>query len=73
MISTFMACQGVAGLAVLQTNLAGVALIAREVTAFHVQLHGTEVVPSPPTEVARIALDLLRAVLPCKSLKIARP
>ena len=73
MVSTFMTCQGVAGLAVLQTNLAGVALIAREVTAFHVQLHGTEVVPSPPTEVAGISLNLLGAVLPSKPLKIARP
>ena len=68
MISAFVTCQSVAGLAMLLTYVTSMTLIGREMACLHVQFHCAKIIPRPSTEVARISLSLLRTVLPCERL-----
>ena len=68
-VSAFVACQSMAGLAIFLTNVTSVTLIGWKMASLHVQFHCTKIIPSPTAQVARISLRLLRAVLPRERLK----
>ena len=68
-VSAFVACQSMAGLAIFLTNVTSVTLIGWKMASLHVQFHCTEIIPRPAAQVARISLRLLRAVLPRERLK----
>ena len=68
-VSAFVACQSMAGLAIFLTNVTSVTLIGWKMASLHVQFHCTKIIPRPAAQVARISLRLLRAVLPRERLK----